>query len=91
MSVLKVQEGHTPELKFVLTQKGGHALMYDGYVYYKIRDGGNGRIFWRCTHHSRGCEARLTTISNKRVESHRNEHDHFPEIAEVAEVSNCRE
>ena len=66
------------ELKFVLTQKGGQALMHGRFIYYKIRDGVNGRVFWRCTRHSKGCEARLTTLGQS-VECQRNEHNHQPD------------
>lgn len=77
-----------PEFKLVLTQKGGQALMYNGYMYYKIRDGEKGRVWWRCVKfHSSSwaCEARLTTLGHK-VESTRKEHNHLPEHLE-SEVS----
>ncbi len=80
MSLL--QEG----LKFVLTQKGSPALMLNGYMFYKIRDGANDRVFWRCTQHIRGCEARLTTVATH-IESCRNNHDHLPEMPRATEVS----
>ena len=67
--------------KFVLTQKGGQALMHAGYVYLKIREGDNGKAFWRCSKHRiETCEARVTSIGNS-IESIRGTHNHPPEGA----------
>lgn len=72
----------TESCRFVLTRKGGQALMYKGYAFCKVREGENGRVFWRCTKAvDRGCKVRITTLS-ERVESCRNEHNHLTEEEE---------
>ena len=64
------------ELRYVLTQKGGHALLYSGYCFYKVRDGENRKTFWRCSkYRTESCEVRVTT-QDDRVVSIRGEHKH---------------
>jgi len=70
------------ECKYVLTRKGYRALMYKGCVFCKVREGDNGRVFWRCTKAAdRNCKVRITTI-NEKIESCRNEHNHLSEEEE---------
>ena len=70
------------ECKYVLTRKGCKALMYRGCVFCKVREGDNGRVFWRCTKAAdRNCKVRITTV-NEKIESCRNEHNHLSEEEE---------
>ena len=67
------------EVRYVLTQKGGQALLYCGYCFYKVRDGENRKTFWRCSkYRTESCEVRVTTQED-RVVSIRGEHNHTPE------------
>lgn len=67
------------DVRYVLTQKGGQALLYCGYCFYKVRDGENRKTFWRCSkYRTESCEVRVTTQED-RVVSIRGEHNHPPE------------
>ena len=73
---VKEQESESHELRYVLTQKGGQALLYSGYCFYKVRDGENRKTFWRCSkYRTESCEVRVTT-QDERVVSIRGEHKH---------------
>ena len=53
--------------------------MHDGYAFYKVRNGENGRAFWRCVKST--CRARISTVDNT-IDSIRNEHNHITEDEE---------
>ena len=40
--------------EFVKTHRGGMALHYEGHKYFKIREGRDGVLFWRCSLHKTG-------------------------------------
>ena len=65
--------------KYVSTRKGGNALMHNGYAYYKVRNGENGRVFWKCV--KLDCKARISTV-NDYIASCRHEHNHLTEEEE---------
>lgn len=53
--------------------------MHEGYAFYKVRNGENGRTFWRCVKST--CKARISTVDNH-IDSLRNEHNHLTEEEE---------
>ena len=69
------------EAEFITTTRGGTALVYQGYKYYKIRSGVDGKTFWRCAHRKR-CPARATTLDNN-VQSMNENHDHPPDHIQI--------
>lgn len=72
---VEVKEDPT-EVRYVLTQKGGQALLYGGHCFYKVRDGENRKTFWRCSkYRTESCEVRVTTLDNQ-VVGVRGQHKH---------------
>ena len=72
---VEVKEDPT-EVRYVLTQKGGQALLYGGHCFYKVRDGENRKTFWRCSkYRTESCEVRVTTLENQ-VVGVRGQHKH---------------
>ena len=69
------------EAEFITTTRGGTALVYQGYKYYKICSGIDGKTFWRCAH-SKRCPARATTLDNH-VQSTNENHDHPPDHIQI--------
>lgn len=53
--------------------------MHNGYAYYKVRNGENGRVFWKCV--KLDCKARISTV-NDYIASCRHEHNHLTEEEE---------
>ena len=71
----EVKEDPT-EVRYVLTQKGGQALLYGGHCFYKVRDGENRKTFWRCSkYRTESCEVRVTTLEDQ-VVGVRGQHRH---------------
>ena len=56
-------------------QKGGRALLANGFRFLRIREGKAGNEFWRCT--AKHCQARATTTSDGTLTT-RGEHSHAP-------------
>lgn len=72
---VEVKEDPT-EVRYVLTQKGGQALLYGGHCFYKVRDGENRKTFWRCSkYRTESCEVRVTTLEDQ-VVGIRGQHKH---------------
>ena len=42
--------------EFIETHRGGKAMLNEGYKYYRIREGKEGKVFWTCEFHKAGCE-----------------------------------
>ena len=75
---MEVKE-ESSEVRYVLTQKGGQALLYAGHCFYKVRDGEKRKTFWRCSkYRTETCEVRVTTHEDQ-VISVRGHHNHPPE------------
>ena len=62
-------------MDFMQTQKGGRALLTDGFRFLRKREGKEGKEFWRCT--IKHCQARATTTSGGNLTT-REEHTHAP-------------
>ncbi|CAI8030296.1 hypothetical protein GBAR_LOCUS17176 [Geodia barretti] len=72
---VEIKEDPT-EVRYVLTQKGGQALLYGGHCFYKVRDGENRKTFWRCSkYRTESCEVRVTTLEDQ-VVGIRGQHKH---------------
>lgn len=72
----KEEEHGSTDVRYVLTQKGGQALLYLGHCFYKVRDGENRKTFWRCSkYRTESCEVRVTTHEDQ-VVSIRGQHNH---------------
>ena len=72
---VEVKEDPT-KVQYVLTQKGGQALLYGGHCFYKVRDGENRKTFWRCSkYRTESCEVRVTTLEDQ-VVGIRGQHKH---------------
>ena len=76
VTAVDVKEDPT-EVRYVLTQKGGQALLYGGHCFHRVRDGENRKTFWRCSKSrtTESCEVGVTTLENH-VVGVRGQHNH---------------
>ena len=56
-------------------------MLYEGYKFYTIREGKEGKVFWRCELHKAGCKGRATSVEGWKVVGKAH-----PNIFEVFEV-----
>ena len=55
-------------------------MLYEGYKYYRICEGKEGKVFWQCEFHKAGCKGRATPVSEA-IDITCNEHNHPPDQA----------
>ena len=71
------QKSKMETAEFITTIKGCKALIHQGYKYYKIRAGVDGRVFWRCAANKQRLARVVTAGSN--VQSTTRNHNHPPD------------
>ena len=55
-------------------------MLYEGYKYYKIREGKEHKVFWQCKFHKAGCKDRATSVGEA-IDVTCSEHNHPPDQA----------
>ena len=69
-------------MEFTTTKKGARSLLHDGYRYTINRRTADGQTYWRCF--DRTCGGRAVTDVNDCLVSANNNHNHPPDVVEVA-------
>ena len=69
-------------IEFTTTKRGARSLLHDGYQYTINRRTADGQTYWRCF--DRTCGGRAVTDINDCLVSANNNHNHPPDVVEVA-------
>ena len=78
--------------EFVKTHRGGMALHYEGHKYFKIQEGRDGLLFWKCSLHKTGCMAKATSEGTSVIVRQEHNHPTGEEALQVDKaISNMRQ